>query len=267
MDEKWALVTGGTGGLGGEICKSLLRLGYHLLVVGRDKERLSRCSTTLSAHRINANQCIVEVCVDLQHPQAVHDIMMSVGDKNLRTVILAAADYVYGTWNEIPPERHMQLIQCNIVTTANLMQRLLVYMDGLQHGQMLVIGSLGALMPTPYQAAYTSSKAWLHQFVAALQAERRNSCVTLTLGCPGGMRTRMLLDSPAWTRLRRYPWVRLSILSPQKVSAILLRAMFAKRYRIIPGKLNWCTAMFMQYMPHAIGILLGRVLYGHSGEV
>jgi len=266
MDERWALVTGATGGLGGEISKDLLRLGYHLLAVGRDIESLANISADWQEHIVDENQQIIEVCVDLQSPHATREVMSYLGEKKLTVVVLAAADYIYGSCTDIQQDRHIQLIQCNIATTSSLIQALLMYMDRYQNGHMLVIGSLGALMPTPFQGAYTSSKAWLHQFVASMQAERRNAAVSLTLGCPGGMATSMLLDSPGWERLKRYPWVRYSILSPQRVSKSVLRAMFARRLLIIPGRLNWLTALFMRHMPYAIRIRIGRLIYGSAIE-
>ena len=263
----WALVTGATSGLGEAIAERLVIAGYHVMIVGRSAEALERASAGLSARARYPHQRVLSVSVDLHQVGAADQLLKRAKDKALSVAILAAADYAYGAFTEITPERHEQLIQCNIIATARLIQGVLDQMDQQRRGRVLVVGSLGAMMPSPYQSAYTASKAWLHQFISCVQAERGRRPVTLTLGCPGGMKTPMLLNSPAWTRLRRLPWVRLSIITPQAAARILLRATFAGRLRSVPGILNGLTALSLRVIPHRVSLWLGRSLFGRQSAL
>jgi short-subunit dehydrogenase len=117
------------------------------------------------------------------------------------------------------------------------------------------------MLPAPDHAGYSASKAWLHQLVCSLQAERLRHPITLTLACPGGMATPMLLDSPAWTRLRHNPLVRASVLAPDRAARQMLAAMDAGRWLVVPGWINRATLLLCRFLPRALAIYLSGWLY------
>lgn len=56
-------------------------------------------------------------------------------------------------------------------------------------GALLTVSSLTALQPTPYQATYGASKAFVTSFFEALHEETRDGPVTATTVLPGFVRT------------------------------------------------------------------------------
>ena len=259
MSRGWALITGATGGLGGAIAARLAQRGHPLLLVGRNAQTLDAMRA-----RLQHDAEVVVACIrlDLSTPRAAESLLAAVDGRPLSVVVLAAAAYACGRQAALPPEQHDVLLRCNVQNTARLLNGLLARLDAAGQGRMLAVGSLGALMPAPNHAAYSASKAWLHQFVVSLQAERRHHRVTLTLACPGGMATPMLLDSPAWPRLRRNPLVWAAVLSPEDAARQLLRAMDAGRLRVVPGRINRMILLSIRLLPHGLGIRLSAWLYG-----
>lgn len=263
MRGSWALVTGATGGLGGALARRLAQQGHALLLVGRRAERLRVLAEGLGqAHGVE----VASVVIDLADEGAATQLLEQVAPRSLAVVALAASSYAHGPLAELSDAEHDALLQCNVVNTARLLRGLLEQLDARGQGRVLVVGSLGALMPAPQHAAYSASKAWLHQMVGSLQAERVGRPVSLTLACPGGMRTAMLIDSPAWSHLQANPLVRASVLSPEQAADQMLTALFRGRRLIVPGWINGATLWLSRLLPHWLGIHLSRAIYVPSDD-
>ena len=258
MSGSLALVTGATGGLGGALSHALAQRGHDLLLVGRNKTRLDTlCSTIRSEY----GGSVEGLRLDLSASDSIDTLLSACEDRPLRVVALAAASYAHGPLASLDPDQHAALLQCNVIQQAALVQRLLARLDQEGEGSMLVVGSLGALLPAPGHAAYSASKAWLHQLVSSVQAERGKSPVTLTLACPGGMATPMLLESPAWPVMKRSRLIRASVLSPTQAARQILLGMDRGRWRVVPGWINRATVLLCHLLPHGLAIHLSARIY------
>ena len=98
----------------------------------------------------------------------------------------------------------------------------------------------------------------------SLQAERGKSTVHLTLACPGGMATPMLLESPVWPALKRSLLIRASILSAEQVARQILKGMDRRRLRVVPGWINRATVLLSHLLPHGLAIRLSAWVYPES---
>ena len=258
MSGSLALVTGATGGLGGALSHALAERGHDLILVGRNQARLDTlCHAIRSQHGRGAEG----LRLDLSAAESIDILLAEITDRPLRVVALAAASYTYGPFAALDPEDHTALLQCNVLQQAPLLQLLLRRLDQEGQGAMLVVGSLGALLPAPGHAAYSASKAWLHQLVSSVQAERGKSAVSLTLACPGGMATPMLLESPAWPAMKRSRLLRASVLSPADAAQKMLAGMERGRRRVIPGWINQATVLLCHLLPHSLAVWLSARIY------
>jgi len=129
-------------------------------------------------------------------------------------------------------EDEMKLIQLNTASQVHLTKLLLPDMVARGQGRLLYTASISGTMPTPYEAVYGATKAFLISFVEAVKSEIKDSGVSLTLLLPGEVDTnfwhRAGMDT---SKLGLGPKA-----APTKVAEEGYEAMKAGKDRVVAGK-------------------------------
>ena len=184
------LITGATSGLGREIARQLADQGNHILATGRRQSRLE----TLSEHDLIEGQVL-----DLNDQTAIEAFCKSIDEIDgiiLNAGITFADDFIKGDL-----ETDLALIQTNIVANLQLIRALMPILKANQ-GRILLIASLGGLVPVPYQSVYAGTKAFLVNFGLSLREELAGTGVSVSIFAPGGIKTEMT-DIPAMSHLEK----------------------------------------------------------------
>lgn len=105
-------------------------------------------------------------------------------------------------------------------------------------------------------AVYYASKAYVNSFSQALAEEVRGSGVTVTVLCPGPVRTGFqeaanLLSS----RLTRIP-----MMEPQVVAEAAYQSLLAGRPLVVPGRSNRAMVQALRLSPRRLTLRLTRQL-------
>ena len=109
-------------------------------------------------------------------------------------------------------------------------------------GGMLIVSSMAAIFPVPYQAAYSGTKSFILSFATALAHELKNPGFSLSVYTPGGIVTEMTAgenfnDLQGW-------------LMPVKQAAKEgINAFQNRKINHIPGLLNRVGGFFMKLLP------------------
>ena len=245
-----ALITGASGGLGAAIARELAAAGWSLALSGRDAGVLEALANELTEGF--GVECLPFVA-DLCDPASVRALTDHFEERELNALILAGAQYNHSAAAAQSAESFMALTQSNVVQTGHLIRWAMTRLEPCD--KLLVVGSMGATMPAPYNASYSASKAWLHQYVRSIQAEAEGPSVTLAI--PGGMKTPMLTTSPAYRRLQGIPILRSSIQTPRAAARQMVAAMMSGRRQVVTGFWNRCLYLASRVLP---GSLLGAAL-------
>lgn len=182
--KKTALITGGGSGIGLEIAKLLAPLGYSLLLVGRDANRLNAAANGLRA----AHDITVHVySIDLSEPSAAQKLFEHTQQQGLDVNILInnAGFGIVDEHIDIDPMELYRMLQLNVVAVAELCQRYGRIMRKNRTGRILNIASTAGFQPTPYFAAYGASKAFVLNFSEALAKEMEDCGVSVSCLAPG----------------------------------------------------------------------------------
>lgn len=182
--QQYALVTGGTSGIGYELAKLLAADGYNLIIVARSHDELNKTANDLS------NQFGVKVMpvpIDLFEPGAAFEIHDYVKSKGLQIDILIndAGQGQYGKFIETDIKRELDIIQLNISSLVVLTKLFLKDMVQSGSGKILNLSSIASKAPGPYQAVYHGTKAFVQSFTEAVREEVKDTGVTLTALLPG----------------------------------------------------------------------------------
>ena len=91
----------------------------------------------------------------------------------------------WGTFEKIPTEQHLAMIQDHILATVRLSRAALPGMMSRRHGAIINVSSIAAFLPNPGNVTYCASKAYLNSFSLALQSELSHTGVRVQALCPG----------------------------------------------------------------------------------
>ena len=182
--KKWVLITGASQGIGHEFAKIFAAEGYHLVLVARDKTKLSQIAAELSAlHGIT----VKVMAKDLSSAAAAREIFDELQREQIPiSILINNAGFGHqGAFAGIDLQRHVDLIQVNVTSLVQLTHLFLKPMLARREGRILNVASTAAFVPGPYMQTYYASKAFVKSFSCALAKELEDSGVTVTSLCPG----------------------------------------------------------------------------------
>ena len=247
LQGKTALVTGASSGLGVDFARELARRGCRLVLVARREELLKQLQGELqAAHGITA----IVMTVDLGDPAAPQMLYDALKAQGVAVDILVnnAGFGLYGMELEIPWDKTRQMLMLDIVALTHLTKLFARDMVKRGFGRMLQVASIGAYQPSPTYAAYSAAKSYVRSFSQALNFELRHSGVSSTVISPGITATEFLQVSGQ----KPTAYQRAMMMTSAEVAAIGIKAMLKGRYSVVPGFLNWLTALFTMITPDPV---------------
>jgi short-subunit dehydrogenase/uncharacterized protein YndB with AHSA1/START domain len=242
-ENRWAVVTGASSGLGRGLAARLADRGMHLVLTGRDQAQLDE-----AAHEIRTRTAVeVEtVAADLATRSGVAALLERVGDRPIEVLVNNAGFGSYGPFAVADPGREADEIAVDVGAVVTLAQAYLPGMLARRSGGILNVASAIAFQPAPYQSVYGASKAFVLSFSQALWAEARTAGVAVTALCPGPTRTgfvgALAADVGHTVVYRRLG-------DPEPVIEAGLRALDKGRAVVIPGPRTKVIAQSGRFLP------------------
>lgn len=250
-----ALVTGASSGIGAAFCRELAAEGTDLVVVARDRARLTSLGEALGAeHSVKAEV----LAADLADSLGLDEVAARIGDlgEPVDLVVNNAGFAISGDIAEVTADDIQAQIDLNISALARLTRSAIVAMVPQGRGSIVNIASLAGLAPGPGIATYSATKAFVSSLGASLAAELSGTGVTLTTVHPGFTRTEFQERSgydPS--RLPAVLWQR-----ADEVAAEALRAARAGRSSVVTGIPNRVTASLLGFVPRSLQARAVRTL-------
>ena len=242
----FALVTGGTSGIGYEIAKLLAKDGYNLAIVARSNERLQAVTKEFQQKGVK----VIPIDKDLSDPGAAIEIYQEMIDADLEVEILVnnAAQGQKGKFVDISFDRHLELINLNISTVVTLTKLFLDDMVERGKGRILNVASVVSKTPAPEFSVYAATKAFILSFSEALAQELEGTNISVTALLPGRTDTDFFYKADM-TNTKEYQDH--SLADPATVAHDGYEAMMKGERRIISGTQNKMTVGMMNAKPDA----------------
>jgi short-subunit dehydrogenase len=183
-NEKYALITGATSGIGYQLAKIFAQNNYHLVIVARTEMQLERTAAELSQqYRVS----VLPIARDLFKPESPFDVYDEVIARGITINVLVndAAQGLYGKFIDTDIHQELRLLQLNIGAYVVLTKLFLREMIARGDGKILNVASIASKLPGPYQSVYHGTKAFIHSFTEAIRAECADTGVTITSLLPG----------------------------------------------------------------------------------
>lgn len=240
-----ALITGASSGIGYEMAHYLSELGYDLILVARDKEKLQEMQEDLKVN-------VKIIVADLSIENKLKEVYVLCKNENIDVLINNAGFGMCGYFTETDLNRELEMINTNIRAVHFLTKLFLKDMKKRNSGYILNVASSAAFEPGPLMATYYSTKAYVLRLTTSLYEElrREKSKVVVSCLCPG----------PVDTNFNRVAGVTFSIkpLTSKYVSRYAIKKMFKKKLIIIPGLKMKVAVFFTRFVPTKV---LARITY------
>jgi short-subunit dehydrogenase len=178
--QKTALITGGTSGIGKELAKLFAKDQYNLIIVARDQGELDSTANELRQFGVD----IKTISKDLSKMDDAKALCNEVTEQ-VNVLVNDAGQGVYGLFKDNELERELDIIHLNICATVILTKHFVKEMAARGEGKILNLGSVAGKVPGPWQAVYHATKAFVLSFTTAIREEMKDSGITFTALMPG----------------------------------------------------------------------------------
>lgn len=185
---KYALITGGSSGIGKELAKLFAEERYNLVIVARGKTALHAIKSELEeAHGIH----VITIAKDLAEANAAFELYQEIRDQQVFIDVLVndAGQGEYGLFVEADLDRLQEIIRLNIISLTTLTYLFLKDMVARNRGMILQLGSIASETPGPWQAVYHATKAYVLSLSEGVRHEIKDTDVTITVLEPGATDT------------------------------------------------------------------------------
>ncbi len=249
-DDRLAVVTGASGGIGQWLCRGLADRGFRLALFDLASgpleamaEEFRRKGTTTTCHT-----------PDIRIRSAVHDAFAAVErDSGPVDLLIHSAGVFDITRAHAPAPKPVEdMLEVNYLGAVYAIEGVLPSMLKRGSGHLVAISSLAALRGLPFMAGYCASKAALSTFMESLRPSLRKRGVAVTTCHPGLVLSRMVTRIPF-----RYAVMALS--SPS-AAEIILRAVARRRKEIFfPWFSAWHIRSMRQWPHWLYDLVMGKL--------
>lgn len=194
INNKVAIVTGGTKGIGLAIAESLVKAGASVFVCSRTYSDVEQAVEKLSAFGEAAGK-LCDVRVESEVEAVLKSCEKRFGGVDI--LINNAGMGVFGkTVEEISPDEFRETLETNLFGVFYASHHAIPMIKQRGGGYIINISSLAGQNAHPKMAAYNASKFGLNGFSEALMQEVRHDGIKVSYICPGSVNTYFGGDEP-----------------------------------------------------------------------
>ena len=249
MCNKYALITGASGGLGKFLAIECARKKMNLVLVALPGSDLNHLQNYI-IKKFAVNVLCIET--DLSEEKNCYQLYQQVKDENISISVLINNGGIGGTFpfDEKEAEYYSKVISLNVTTPTILCRLFLPDLKQNAPSFIMNVSSLAGILHLPHKQVYGGTKSYLLSFSKSLRKELRRDRVSVSVLCPGGMNTywRLTMEN----RMMR-TWIsRQSVMEPSEVAAIGIDKMIEKKELIITGFWNRCFLVWNRLFPRKI---------------
>ncbi len=200
VDKRIALVSGGLGGLGTEICRQLAQAGCRVVAadLGQRPERVDAFLSELGEQSAAASFRPLDVADFEACARLVHEIEAEHGALDI--LVNAAGITRDVTLRKMNPAQWREVMRVNLDGVFNLCHAAVNGMCERGYGRIVNIASVNGQTGQFGQTNYSAAKAAIHGFGMALAREVARKGVTVNSVSPGYCRTAMVMAIPQAVR-------------------------------------------------------------------
>lgn len=236
-----ALITGASSGIGKEMALYMAELGYDLVLVARDRDKLEELK-----EKINKKEkvSVKTISLDLSKVENCKSLYKQVPEIDI--LINNAGFGVAGKFIETDLDKEISMIETNVIAVHTLMKLYLPQMQQKNAGIILNTASIAGFMPGPLMSGYYGTKAYVVRISEAIRHELKKdrSKVQISILCPG----------PVHTNFNKVSGGKFNVhsLEAKQVARYTVDKMRKGKFVIVPGILMKIVRVLVKIAPNPL---------------
>ena len=237
----FAVVTGGSSGIGLELARQFATNGYDLLIAAEDRTHLED-----AAQDLRSGGATVDIhAADLSREDAVDGLYRALGGRAVDALCVNAGIGLGGPFTDTDLQTELRMIDLNVRGAVQLSKLVARDMVARRAGRLLLTSSIAGTMPDPFEAIYGGTKVFLRWFGEALRNELKDSGVTVTVLMPSMTETDFfrraeMMDTRAGPAAKDDPAI---------VAKAAFEALMAGKDKVIPTAKNKVMGVIADLLP------------------
>ena len=213
LDKKVAIITGSTSGIGLEIAKCYLQNGANVVVCGTNLQKLENVKKELS-EKFNPNNFLI-VKADITKTEDIKNLFKETINKfkHLDILVNNAGVAPRSSIEETSDEEFLKVLNINLMGAFKCTREAISYTKD-AGGSIINTSSFVSLYGSPYQAAYSSSKAAINGLTKSNAKELGKYNIRVNAVAPGVVMTEMVKNDCDEETIKR-----LNLMTPLKRGA------------------------------------------------
>lgn len=255
-----ALVTGASSGIGLEFARQLAEHGINLVIVSNQEKELNVVKRELTE---KYGVHVELLYIDLTEIDAASMVDSFCEARNITIDILInnAGIFAFKEVLNMSPKQLNLFIDLHMKAVTQLCYVFGNKMKQRRCGHILNMSSMSCWMPMPGIAMYSATKSYIRVLSRAMYIELKESGVSVTVACPGGIATNLFGLPEKLQRLG----VQLGVLAtPQSFVKGALKATFNRRKQYINGFVNRLAIFFVSLLPTRLRLIIKHLLLDNA---
>ncbi|WP_260596642.1 SDR family NAD(P)-dependent oxidoreductase [Sphingomonas endolithica] len=250
----FAVVTGGSNGIGYELARQFLDNGYDVLIAAEDEAHLASAARSLPG---DSGAMVTTHAADLSKEDGVDSLYRAIGSRPVDVLCVNAGIGLGGAFVETDLQAELRMIDLNCRSAVQLTKLVGKNMVARDSGKLLFTSSIAATMPDPFEAVYGSTKVFLRWFGEALRNELNDTNVGVTVLMPGLTQTNFferadMMDTKAGASENKD--------DPADVAKAAFDALMADKDKVLPNLKNKLMGAMADALPDTTDAQLHRGL-------
>jgi 3-oxoacyl-[acyl-carrier protein] reductase len=191
---RFALITGGSQGLGAEIARHYVTNGASVMLCARSAGKLAAEQQSLTP-LLAPDARVVTIVGDVGEPKDVDRMFERLRTEFPRLDILVNNAGVYGPMGNIEDvdwDEWIGAVRINLLGLVYVSRAAMPMFRAQRYGKIINISGGGAANPMPAITAYAASKAGVVRFTESLALECKDGRIDVNAIAPGALVTRMM---------------------------------------------------------------------------
>lgn len=256
----YALITGGSSGIGLAFVNLLAEKGYNICIVSNQEQELNVLKHEIAA---KYNVKCITLCIDLAQDNAAQDVYIFCKNELLSIEVLInnAGFLIAEEFINVSPQKINALLKLHTLTPTLLAQYLVQDMILQGKGYILNVSSSSAHMPYPLISLYGPTKIYIRNFTKAIRNELLNKNIYISCILPGAVDTNLYQIDSSLTKLGKALGI---IHSPQFIAKKGLNILFKNKGESVPGFINKLSLIFLMFVPDFIIRFIFKIWKNYS---
>jgi short-subunit dehydrogenase len=244
--QPYALVAGGSKGIGYAIAEALAKRRYNLVLIARHEDSLIAAKNKLeSAYPVHVEY----LKLDLANETAADSIARWCNQKNIPLKMLCNVAGFGGTrdYLSLPLDSLRYMVRLNVESCMALSLTLLPLLEKNAPSYILNVSSMAGLAPIPVKNMYAATKSAVISFSYGLRYQLKDKNISVSCLSPGPVFTKPEIVKDTKEKLGWYG-MKMAV-APEKVGETAVRKTLKKKMLIVPGGLAKVNAFFIRLLP------------------